>query len=451
MKYCRRCQKLGENDPHIEAETGPQTTQKRADGPPVPSVTAEPKLASLKVDLRAPDASARPPISPAVRLAAQRSGKRRSRDSVADPFNKAASHSVATAMYPSGGYVAPKRRPSLQSSSSRSLAMYTDKGHDHLSKSAVKRQKARSWLESRAKSSQPAESSQATLGKSWLEARARSSQPAESSQDIGDAKPKVSKRSSKKRKIDKKYYRDPWTYLSAWIDDDVLCDEFVPKLKNKAKCKTCKRMIDRHRRDAVKTEKHVHDAIQQRQHASRILGPKVRPAMGPDERKLGCLWVGGSKGIHEEFFLANDIKLCVTAMRYSDGAEEQRKQRRFEDRRSKAQDSTGAEVVELSWSDSSLQEINKEELADALHRIHRTRQAGGSVVVHCQAGQSRSSTVTLAYLMTFYHKRNRTVEMAIGNMKRQRPMVRPNQGFREKISAFKKEGFLDEVRESYKP
>lgn len=59
-------------------------------------------------------------------------------------------------------------------------------------------------------------------------------------------------------------------------------------------------------------------------------------------------------------------------------------------------------------------------------QMHAVIQDGGSVLVHCVAGVSRSASICLAYL-TKYHFRN--LRSAYHLMCSKRPMVRPNLGF----------------------
>ncbi|KAJ2375094.1 tyrosine protein phosphatase yvh1 [Coemansia sp. RSA 2607] len=65
-------------------------------------------------------------------------------------------------------------------------------------------------------------------------------------------------------------------------------------------------------------------------------------------------------------------------------------------------------------------------IADAL-------AAGGRVLVHCMAGQSRSAAVTAAYLM----QRDRlTAEQALHLVKSKRPQIHPNDGFRDQLELY---------------
>lgn len=58
---------------------------------------------------------------------------------------------------------------------------------------------------------------------------------------------------------------------------------------------------------------------------------------------------------------------------------------------------------------------------------------GGSVLVHCEMGISRSSTVVIAYLMRYH---NMTRDEAYEVCKTRRPMVYPNQGFWKQLQDY---------------
>ena len=59
--------------------------------------------------------------------------------------------------------------------------------------------------------------------------------------------------------------------------------------------------------------------------------------------------------------------------------------------------------------------------------------SGGKVLVHCNLGVSRSSTVTIAYLM---HSRKWILRDAHDFIKDRRPIIRPNHGFVNQLSRF---------------
>ena len=60
-------------------------------------------------------------------------------------------------------------------------------------------------------------------------------------------------------------------------------------------------------------------------------------------------------------------------------------------------------------------------------------QRGGSVLIHCQMGISRSATVAIAYLMK-YHSFSR--DAAYQYVKERRPLINPNPGFWSQLQLF---------------
>jgi len=71
----------------------------------------------------------------------------------------------------------------------------------------------------------------------------------------------------------------------------------------------------------------------------------------------------------------------------------------------------------------------------ALAFIHGARKDGGIVLIHCMAGISRSSTVTLAYLMA---ATGLSLDECFAALKSARSCVRPNEGFWKQLKAFEK-------------
>lgn len=69
---------------------------------------------------------------------------------------------------------------------------------------------------------------------------------------------------------------------------------------------------------------------------------------------------------------------------------------------------------------------------------------GGCVLVHCNAGISRSATIAIAYLMKTKHW---PLDKAYGHVKEKRSKIRPNAGFQIQLKTFeqqlKSEGKID--------
>ena len=79
----------------------------------------------------------------------------------------------------------------------------------------------------------------------------------------------------------------------------------------------------------------------------------------------------------------------------------------------------------LSDYSSSADELNSQ-IDNGVAFIDRARAANSSVLVHCVAGISRSSTIVIAYLMK---REKMTLKDAYAYVKSKRTIIRPNQGF----------------------
>ena len=65
--------------------------------------------------------------------------------------------------------------------------------------------------------------------------------------------------------------------------------------------------------------------------------------------------------------------------------------------------------------------------------INKVRTEGGSILVHCKMGLSRSPSFIIAYLIKYY---GFTVDSAINYLKRKRPYVNINYGFIEQLHEY---------------
>ncbi|CAF0881019.1 unnamed protein product [Didymodactylos carnosus] len=68
--------------------------------------------------------------------------------------------------------------------------------------------------------------------------------------------------------------------------------------------------------------------------------------------------------------------------------------------------------------------------------LHDCYLAGEKVLVHCQMGISRSSTLVLAYLMKYHHE---TLEQSFRYLLEKRPMISPNIGFLLQLVQYEEE------------
>lgn len=72
----------------------------------------------------------------------------------------------------------------------------------------------------------------------------------------------------------------------------------------------------------------------------------------------------------------------------------------------------------------------------AIAFIRDATHNNGRVLVHCGAGISRASTVTLAYLM---HDLRLPLDQAYNLVKSVRPCIHPNPGFVKQLRAYEKQ------------
>ncbi len=63
--------------------------------------------------------------------------------------------------------------------------------------------------------------------------------------------------------------------------------------------------------------------------------------------------------------------------------------------------------------------------------IHDSIENGDKVLVHCQAGISRSATVVIAYIM---RSKRYSLQDAFNFVKRKRSIIFPNAGFRQQLA-----------------
>lgn len=76
----------------------------------------------------------------------------------------------------------------------------------------------------------------------------------------------------------------------------------------------------------------------------------------------------------------------------------------------------------------------KQLLLECLPYVHDSVCRGENVLVHCNAGVSRTSAVAIAYLMQYRHM---AFEDAYRLVKEKRPAIQPNDGFKKQLSAMK--------------
>ncbi|KAJ5149488.1 dual specificity phosphatase [Penicillium atrosanguineum] len=85
-----------------------------------------------------------------------------------------------------------------------------------------------------------------------------------------------------------------------------------------------------------------------------------------------------------------------------------------------------------------------EHLPAAVNFIQSGLDAGGSVLVHCAMGKSRSATVCIAYML-HQQRSGLTPQSALEVIRQSRPLCEPNDGFMEQLNLYHEMGCPDEV------
>uniref|UniRef100_A0A1A8NK99 Dual specificity phosphatase 21 n=1 Tax=Nothobranchius rachovii TaxID=451742 RepID=A0A1A8NK99_9TELE len=95
----------------------------------------------------------------------------------------------------------------------------------------------------------------------------------------------------------------------------------------------------------------------------------------------------------------------------------------------------GVEYVHIPVSDSPLSPL-RDHFSEVADKIQVTTESGGRVLVHCNAGVSRSVALCIAYLMKH---RGVTLLEAHGWVRSCRPIARPNSGFWKQLVQYETE------------
>ncbi|KAJ6246126.1 dual specificity protein phosphatase [Anaeramoeba flamelloides] len=92
------------------------------------------------------------------------------------------------------------------------------------------------------------------------------------------------------------------------------------------------------------------------------------------------------------------------------------------------------ETLSLSYTNLRVEDLYYSNLIESFEEfyelIEKTRNENNGILVHCQAGCSRSATVVLAYLMK---KNNLTKQEALDYVRSIRPLVGPNHSFFQQL------------------
>jgi len=97
----------------------------------------------------------------------------------------------------------------------------------------------------------------------------------------------------------------------------------------------------------------------------------------------------------------------------------------------------GVVFLEVPWSDDPKQKITSTQIDEIIAFINGARATGGSVIVHCAQGKSRSGTAMIAYIARTHRL---TVEAAMKFVQARRHMVSPNAGFHRQLKELQLQG-----------
>ncbi|XP_041478000.1 dual specificity protein phosphatase 19-like [Lytechinus variegatus] len=67
--------------------------------------------------------------------------------------------------------------------------------------------------------------------------------------------------------------------------------------------------------------------------------------------------------------------------------------------------------------------------------INQARNSGGRVLVHCNAGRSRSTTIVVGYILADEHVR---ISKTLEEIRIHRPFVKPNDGFMQQLEEYER-------------
>lgn len=74
-------------------------------------------------------------------------------------------------------------------------------------------------------------------------------------------------------------------------------------------------------------------------------------------------------------------------------------------------------------------------LDESFEFINTSKKENGNILVHCQAGVSRSASIVIAYLMA---RENITYNNSLEHVRKDRPIICPNKGFVRQLLEFEK-------------
>lgn len=231
---------------------------------------------------------------------------------------------------------------------------------------------------------------------------------------------------------------DPALLSQVHLSGEVSCSLFTPHMLKANICTSCSKLINKHSPEAIPDNQCLLKALEFSQK-----GEKTPSCILPSsDGAVGSLFHGGYKGVMNADFLGkervthvvNTAKgLEIFGPKYLRGVEA-------------AKSELGITFLELGWEDAVSFTIPQEDLIKCVKFIHEARENGGSVLVHCAQGKSRSATAVVAYLMTCYNGKGVEFEEGLRLVQEQRKMAEPNPTFVQLLKSFGKSTTLTDLR-----
>ena len=216
------------------------------------------------------------------------------------------------------------------------------------------------------------------------------------------------------------------------------CKTFQPHFLRADFCTSCYKKIFDHSSSAVKDDKMVRLGIEFTQKgqnaASQIIKYNDNQLDNNNNNNnqqqqrpiIGGLFLSGFKAVlSKKIIEKNEIGLIVNTAKALGMFWPAYKRRRD------VLEKNNIKIIDMNWIDSKEQVLNVDNICNTIDIIHNMRmETGKSVLIHCAQGKSRSTTLTIAYLM-FLNGTN--VKDTLEFVKTKRAMAQPNENFLKQL------------------
>lgn len=154
----------------------------------------------------------------------------------------------------------------------------------------------------------------------------------------------------------------------------------------------------------------------------------------------GVLLLGGYKAANNvKYVEENGVSLIVNTAKGLEETLGPRYSKQIEERRRKLPD---LDVLNLGLRDDLTQKLDEEQLRATVRHIKSNLDRGGSVIVHCAQGKSRSAVIVVCFLCWILHL---SVEDSLALLKTKRSMAQPNYNFMEQLFQLERSGLFNSL------